>query len=366
MGYRLLYDLGLHQDKSGLVKQGRLTKSEAQLYRDLFLGAFVTDKLWSLYLGRPDTIPVTALSRVRGGEESAMNGPNTDILHSRVNLCIRISEISDVLNSAEAEPLLNDETIARLCEIDTSVAALFVSLPSSLSCDKEHISELNINAYALHIHTHGIRITIHTQLSQAYCRQRVATRGDANTAWTHSEALQQSRALMHESAVYIAQLVTTFEQILGTENIITAMLDMMYLAATVLISHILSAYQENPATPLDKDLHLLRSLASVMQDVQKHLPVSAAMIRTLSSAVGATPLEGTFGPHYEGRRTSSYTMPLTQILPTPISEVSFNSHNGSGAMDWTAFDGDMRGTRGWWSNDQSVNPMPSWYFSPPC
>ena len=44
---------------------------------------------------------------------------------------------------------------------------------------------------------------------------------------------------MYEGAINIAQLVSVYQQIFGIEQVITIMLDNSYVAAAVLISHIL-------------------------------------------------------------------------------------------------------------------------------
>lgn len=53
----MVFDLGLQESCSELIVRGKLSPAEALSRHILFLGAYVYDKLWGLYLGRPYAIP---------------------------------------------------------------------------------------------------------------------------------------------------------------------------------------------------------------------------------------------------------------------------------------------------------------------
>lgn len=103
-----------------------------------------------------------------------------------------------------------------------------------------------------------------------------------------------------------------------------------------------------------------------MQDARKHLPVTAQMLCTLSSALETTPLAGTFGFQDDGGYVRSVATSEPQTKASPLSEGPFVSQAGSGSVDMSAFDSDMGGICGGWFHEMDVNTMSSWYFAPTC
>ena len=123
----------------------------------LFLNAFIFDKLWSLYLGRPSTIPVSTVQTAHNRELAAgWSGPST--LDSWIGLCCDISEATDILNGASP---LDSNARKLLLNLDDRIQRRAESLPSPLRLNKDRVSELAANAYSLHIQFLGIRIVLH-------------------------------------------------------------------------------------------------------------------------------------------------------------------------------------------------------------
>lgn len=56
VAFRMLVDLGLHRDSEDLVKRGKISIEELECRRRVFWGAFIFDKLHSMYLGRSATL----------------------------------------------------------------------------------------------------------------------------------------------------------------------------------------------------------------------------------------------------------------------------------------------------------------------
>lgn len=247
------------------------------------------DKLWSLYLGRPGTIPIATVDTAhRYAIESGWTGPST--IEAWVGLCADMSLATDILNRATA---LDDEAKERLKDIDRTIQQRSENLPPELTLNKDRISELPSNAYSLHIQFHGIRVVLHRLLYKAALHTPVKSQTDA----AHQNYIvERSRAIVYEQAILIAQLVTVYQQIFGIEQVITIMLDNSYVAAAVLTSHVLRALQDQ-ATPdmVERDMQRLRTLADLILKAQKHYPVTVRIRFTLSSLVENTPLAGIFG-----------------------------------------------------------------------
>lgn len=321
------------------------------------------DKLWSLYLGRPGSIPIsTAETAHIQALASGWAGPST--IESWVGLCADISEATDILNRATA---LDDEAKQRLAKLDSRIQRRSDSLPPELILHKDRISELPPNAYSLHIQFHGIRVVLHRLLYKAALHQPVETPSDTDH---QNYTVERSRAIMYEHAILIAQLVTVYQQIFGIEQVITIMLDNSYVAAAVLISHVVRTLQHE-ATPdaVERDLQRLRSLGDMLQKAQKHYPVTVRIRFTLSSLVENTPLAGMFGTFAQTTHApKSAAVAELQPNSSPQALAEFNNDIAQDIaclrpdmalfQDWGGDNGDPIFQEMDWTN------MMSWALSP--
>lgn len=352
---RLVFDLGLPESCDDLITQGRMSAAEGRFRHTLFLGSYVFDKLWSLYLGRPSAIPVYMLEAAHQRcIASGWSGPET--LEPWVGLCTDMSEVTDILNSTTPLDLVARE---RLVDLDTRIRHRSEALPPTLMLQEDKVAELPVHAYGLYIQFNGIRIVLHRLLSKATAHDNTNT----GIPSPESARLDHSRAIMHESAVRIARLVSAYQQICGIENAITVMLDNVYVAAAVLISHLLRLVPHDTSTSTHRDLHWLRSLADMLTKAQKHYPVTARMRATLSSFVENTALAGTFG---------GLTRPPSQA-PTnggqnhgPTDTEAFNAEtpnlaSGQNAEIFEDFFGEHAEQV---FQDMDLNNMMSWVLSP--
>lgn len=323
---RLLFDLGLHEDCTNLVTQGKLSATEATFRHILFLGTFVFDRLWSLYLGRPSSIPLPILFEAQRAAFSR-GGSEATSLDAWVSLCTQMSEVIEILNSASP---LDQKSVDHLFRLDTKIRDCFEALPPALTCNETEVSELNVNAYGLHVQFYGIRIVLHRLLSKASCQQRLSD-GLVGTepGSPRSTTLEHSRTIMYTNAIRIARLVSIYYQIFGIENVITVMLDNMFIAATVIISHILELQHQNSSTSTERDVQWLRLLADMMQKAQKHYHVAARMRFTLSSSVDGTSLAGIFGSGPGQLKV------LHDPQAAPLGEAEGSSNPGDGLLPQT-------------------------------
>ncbi|KAK3077079.1 hypothetical protein LTS18_011258 [Coniosporium uncinatum] len=53
IAFRMIIDLGLHIDSAELVRRGKLSVQDLECRRRVFWGAYIYDKIHSMYLGRP-------------------------------------------------------------------------------------------------------------------------------------------------------------------------------------------------------------------------------------------------------------------------------------------------------------------------
>ena len=151
---------------------------------------------------------------------------------------MKMSEVTDILNNSSP---LDVEARERLVNLDAKIRQRSEALPIEIELDENQISELPVNAYSLHIQFSGLRIVLHRLLSKAASQAAVAETENADSI-PHSfqlKSMEHSRTIMYENAVRIARLVSAYQHMCGIENVITVMLDNMYVAAAVLISHLL-------------------------------------------------------------------------------------------------------------------------------
>ena len=192
MATRMIFDLGLHGSCSALVAQGRLTLADKVSRHLLFLGAYVYDTLWGLYLGRPNSIPSSMLQAARSRGDD-MNWSIPISLESWVGLATEIAEATEVLNN-NAVPL-SPLAMGQLADLDARISTRLERLPSALTFVGDQISELAVDAYGLQIQLRGIRIVLHKRISQTIIAN------SAEKVAGEEAALAHSRAVMHDSAV---------------------------------------------------------------------------------------------------------------------------------------------------------------------
>lgn len=281
---RLLYDLGAHEDCSALVSQGILSQTDLKMRSLLFMSAFVYDKTWALYLGRPSCIPTGIMGVIAQPFINATYDNHR--LACWVDLCTRISEVTECLNNSGAS--LNRNRVEELLQVDHKISNSYDLIPCEISSQHCRISELDQSAYGLNIQYHGIRIVLHRALIRIVKKQQPPISSDCLR-------MEKSREIMHENAVGICRLVLAYREIFGIQNFITIMLDNMYIAASTLVSHIVHPPTAYPSTMASEDMQLLRVLSTSMESAQKHYPVAEKMRSTLARITRNTELSGLFG-----------------------------------------------------------------------
>ncbi|UPK89188.1 hypothetical protein LCI18_000123 [Fusarium solani-melongenae] len=283
---RLLFDLGLHEDCSQLVESGILTQADADLRHQLFLVAFIYDKQWALYLGRPGCVPLVSLE-----QRVSHDGPANSLssLNHWVTLCKFVSEATNLLNGFGA--FLDSESIDKLWELSSRISAAQVLLPPELS--PKHIPEVSITAYSLNIQFYAIQIVLHRAIVKMLSQNSEGANHD------HTAEVKKSRQALYDNASHICHLILTYREMYGVEKIITIMLDSMYMAASTLIAHILqppARHREHGHGMSDPNaLQMLNMIAETTSALQKHYPVTEKMRQTLSRITENTVLAGSFG-----------------------------------------------------------------------
>ncbi|KAM3417952.1 hypothetical protein BST61_g6164 [Cercospora zeina] len=289
---RLVFDLGLTASCTALVAEGKISTSEAFERHDLLLAAHVFDKLWSMYMGRPSAIP-TAMVAVAHQRLLAGGWKGSLTVEHWVGLCTDVSEATELLLTTSS---LEPTTVDRLRVLDRRLKQRFDSLPTELAAtDLDRAFELSPSAYALNIQFHGAQIVSRGLLKKA----SESVRPDAQTSiraddQRESSNLRQPCQEMLANAIAIARLVSTYHDTYGVENIVTVMLDNMYVASAVLVSHVLHNHESRLQAPEASPRSWLETLRNILFSARSSYPVATRMCWTLSKTVQGTILSGVY------------------------------------------------------------------------
>jgi hypothetical protein len=275
---RLLFDLGLHQDCSELVRTGHLSETEAAIRRQVFFGCLVNERLWCIYLGRPSLIKLSDFSTPR----PRVTEPSFEIQTQAawVDLSIMSSEISDIFNCPS---LVDEQTIRRLTEVDAHLHSWYDSLPSALKWKDSSDIDLHPCVFALHMQFYGIQILVFRTSIMTRRKFSPAAFSEEEICKLRGYTLDQSRLAYRDNAVRIARLLAAFQQKVGIERVPTVMLDNLYIATIALISYVSRA--NCPKDALEIDIQWMISLLDALETLQTHYPVTTRMRLTLSDVL---------------------------------------------------------------------------------
>lgn len=316
---RLAFDLGLHQDCSELVKQGKLTPEEGKVRQLLFFAAFQNDSLWSLYFGRPSTISIPFVDTASYVFDwTKYDNTAGSTLKAWIEHCTLVHEIGSLLNDPRP---LDRNRIEHLSRLYAATLSAFDSLPPTIRCRDLQISELDASAYALNMQYCGLQIILQRIPALLLSRQKTADlHGRSNSQNTlPGFTKEESHIIKYENAIRISQLLHSFLQIYGVEKLHSTMLDNMFVAASTISRHILAA--QGRGMPSSKDVRWLRMLSNAMLAAQPHFPITLRMIHSISSTLKNTNLSGFFTSHMRSNMRSS--KPLT--TEPSISNVEHNN-----------------------------------------
>jgi hypothetical protein len=290
---RMVFDLGLTANCTTLVAEGKMSISDSFERHDLLLAAHVYDKLWSVYMGRPGAIPTAMVANAHQRLLVAGWKGRPTVEHW-IGLCTDISDATELLLTTSR---FRRDTIDRLRALEERLKRRFDELPRDLTVDNlDRVFELPSSTFALNIQFHGAQILFRGILKKA----NQGVRSDSVSS-TRPVIQQQETGTMDQpaddmlgNAIAIARLVSTYHDTFGVENVVTVMLDNMYVASAVLVSHVLHNQDSDQQDFDGSPRHWLYSLRNILLLAQTHYPVATRMCLTLSKTVQGTVLHGMY------------------------------------------------------------------------
>lgn len=319
----MLFDLGLHQCCSDLVRTAHLSEAEAAIRRQVFFSCLVNERLWCIYLGRPSLIKLSDFSTTR----PKLTSLSFEIqnLAAWVDLSLMSSEISDIFNCPS---LVDEQTVRKILDVDARLHSWYASLPSLLRWNETREIDLHPSSISLHMQFCGVQILVY--------RTSIMTRRKFSpAAFTEQEicklrgfTLQQSRLIYHDNAIKIARLLTAFQKNVGLERVPTVMLNNLYIAAIALISCV--SKSGSTRGEFESDIRWMISLLDALEALQNHYPVAIRMRLTLSDVLQRSWLANSPSSPLHHKLTTQNSEPGTvssieQYLSDECREIPYSS-----------------------------------------
>lgn len=285
----MLSDLGLHERVGSSVSL-RATHDlsvERNMAYGLLSACIVYEGVWTLYLGRPSSIPKSAMDAAQLGWEDA--GSHSPWLNAWVALCIPMAQISHVLND---QSINEADKTASLRELHKKIEEWHDGLPAPLMYDENRLTDMDLPGYGLHSQYCKVQIFLQQGLRRGSLNWRKRTHAqlaDESTALQASP--DDSDAVIYQYALRIARLVVTYREAFGLEEIPSIMLDNAVVSATVMIQHL---NKTSNANEVQHRSLWLRQLVRSLESMQPHYPIISRMLDSLRQICGSGPLKGIF------------------------------------------------------------------------
>jgi hypothetical protein len=291
-----------------------MTAYEAKLHNTLLLCIFVYAVIWSLYLGRPSPLSQLILHSVRRVASQVSN--------SWVGFCQRVLEIIDILNEPAALSGLNGVNSNRLLELDSDLC----SFVHQLYPVGPHPEEMEADSYAIRMQFCGIRILLHRAILNSEMVPYSIRDGSLQDS-PLSVSRDHLYASIHDNAVDILELIFSYHRIYGIQDVVTVMIDNMFIASVALISHVHRVNQTGQSE--DKAVHCLEFLSRTLQATARHFPVALRMQNYLACIVENSSLSSFFprSPIRSQSNVADGTLGMICTPPTTLDSLEPRSDN---------------------------------------
>lgn len=335
----MLSDLGLHDLVANInaPKQGRQPDNESDLAYALISACIVYEGVWTLYLGRPSSIPRTIMSiaTLRLGEKRESD---FSWMNAWVALCGPMAQISCVLNEQSAnEP--NES--AGLQTLSQKLEDWYDSLPPDLTYKESRLTNMDLAGYGLHTQYCKIQILLQRSL-ETPANTRKRRHSEMTSEKSRSTCARNSNTRIYEYAVRIARLIVTYREAFGVEKIPSIMLDNAVVAATAMIEH----HHHNSGSVNDQRYQTtwLRQLLKSMETVEPHFPVAGRMLDTLKATCSCGLLDSIFlsarrdSTNARAHELPTYIPPNEPISGSNVIQEDPNAVNANLNFVWDYFD----------------------------
>lgn len=282
----MLCDLGLHELPTTIDSPTGVQESKkaGNLTHALLSACIVYEGVWTLYLGRPSSIPTSAMT-VAASRCREKRKTDPPWLYAWIGLCVPMAEITHVLNE---QTISDPDRSTVLRKLLKQIEEWYKSLPPELSYNESRLTSMDLAGYGLHTQYCKLQILLRRALARptnTRKRRHSQTLSDRGA----QKSSNPSNIMAYNYALRIARLVVTYREVFGMEKIPSIMLDNAVLAATTMIEHLDTA---DGVHEVQHEAIWLRQLVKSMESVQPHFPIISRMIESLRQIPGSGPLFG--------------------------------------------------------------------------
>ena len=250
MAIRLATDLGLHLDSQKYIDAGIIDHEEALLRRVVFWGAFIHERMWSLYLGRPVSLDENAITTpqyvastveqkywqlyVDDDEDSnfpPLPDPIEELHKNNASLCAKMTRVRDTLYSDAVNSTLGAQQLHDFAsDMRSEMTEWHQNLPDSLCVDLSSVSAFYVpHVIQLHMQYHTLMILV----NRPFFAATTATMPDVAFS-----DLSIGRPACTDSARAISKLLQTYRRLYGLRRINIQAVHLIFTASLI---HVLNA-----------------------------------------------------------------------------------------------------------------------------
>jgi hypothetical protein len=250
MAVRLATDLGLHLDSQIYLDVGIIDQDEALSRRVVFWGAFIHERMWSLYLGRPVSLNENAITTppyvasvteqkywqpyIDDCEDSnfpPLPDPIEELHKNNASLCAKMTRVRETLYSDAVNSMLGAQQLHDFASsMRVELMGWYEHLPESLRVDLTSISALYVpHVIQLHMQYHTLMILVNRPFFAA------TSNSLPDVAFTDPLV---GRTACTDSARSISKLLQIYRRLYGLRRINIQAVHLIFTASLV---HILNA-----------------------------------------------------------------------------------------------------------------------------
>ncbi|KAE8345041.1 hypothetical protein BDV24DRAFT_171008 [Aspergillus arachidicola] len=252
MAMRLATDLGLHIDATPFTERGLMDLEEARLRSQTFWGTYIHERMWSLYVGRPESIDQLDISVQQPSLDysqytnikwfpyidETQNGASwespallDEIAKATVALCSKMASIRKVIYNTRRRDSLDLKSLYKFAtKAREELFQWLAEIPPALNVDlAKSDCKVPPHVFQLHMQYHVVRIMIH--LPFAYLRPGIDGLAP--------EDIEQSHETCHVAAWSITKLIQAMRRNFSLRRV---NIHIVHLIFTAMLVHVHNAY----------------------------------------------------------------------------------------------------------------------------
>lgn len=274
MAFRLLFDLGLHQDCTELMSAGCINDNDRKVRLVTLWGCYIIDKLYSCFQGRPTAVKLADISAPLPSKETV--GSQYQILSAWVDLARILDDIINIVN--RQEELLGDPvTLSKLSVTGDKLLQWLKRLPAELQWDPKQLDLPSPGICAIHMQFLATTILLHRPFSASVVKPKTGKPSKRQLKGYTPSISQQICTL---NSMRIAKILSGFHRQFGLDKIFSWVIPVILTASLSLISDIASETQKGDKA---NERNWLKLCFALQKEMASSLPLAGRNLAILKS-----------------------------------------------------------------------------------